>query len=82
MSAPLRPAPPPLDNDGVKVVSLGTALWGVALVVLLLLRDELRDDGREWWIWTCVAGFLLGLAGVWYCRRRRESIRRGEPTAL
>jgi hypothetical protein len=78
VSRPLRPAPPPIDNDGVAAVTVGTALWAVALVVMLLLRADLEDDGRGWWIWTCVAGFALGLLGIAYCVRRRAAIRRGE----
>ena len=37
---------------------IGTALWAVALVVLLILGD--RVD--RMWTWTCVAG--IGLAGI------------------
>jgi hypothetical protein len=44
--------------DTVRVVLAGTALWVVALVVLLVLGD--RVD--RMWTWTCVAG--IALAGV------------------
>ncbi|MFL6071439.1 MAG: DUF2530 domain-containing protein [Actinomycetes bacterium] len=64
----------PLDVDAVRTVQIGTGLWAVALVVTLLLRDELRDDGRVWWIWTCVAGVLLGLVGVVITTRRRARL--------
>jgi hypothetical protein len=37
---------------------MGTAVWAVALVVLLVLGD--RVD--RMWTWTCVAA--IGLAGV------------------
>ena len=26
-----------------------------------------------WWLWTCLAGFGLGLFGLEYCRRRRKA---------
>jgi hypothetical protein len=55
---PLRKAPPPLQVDTVRVVLAGTALWAVALVVLLLLGDRVDRT----WTWTCVAG--IGLAGI------------------
>jgi Protein of unknown function (DUF2530) len=64
----------PLDVDAVRTVQVGTALWAVALVVALVLRDPLSDDGREWWIWTCVAGVVLGLLGIVITTRRRRRI--------
>ncbi|WNV76317.1 DUF2530 domain-containing protein [Geodermatophilus sp. DSM 44513] len=57
MPRPARKAPPPLQVDTVRVVLVGTALWAVALVVLLLLGDRVDRV----WTWTCVAG--IGLAG-------------------
>jgi hypothetical protein len=64
----------PLDVDAVRTVQVGTALWAVALVVTVLLRDQLTDDGREWWIWMCVAGLVLGLIGVVITTRRRARL--------
>jgi hypothetical protein len=60
--------------DAVRTVQVGTALWAVALVVTVLLRDQLTDDGREWWIWMCVAGLVLGLIGVVITTRRRARL--------
>lgn len=57
-------------------VAVGTALWALAFLALLPFRDDLADDGREWWLWTCLAGFGLGIYGVHYVRRRRDRIRR------
>lgn len=71
-----RPEPKPLDVDGVLAVSIGTIAWGVAFLVLLPFYGRLADQGREWWVWTCLTGALLGLAGLWYCVRRRNAIRR------
>lgn len=66
----------PVDNDGVRTVAVGTGLWAVALVVLLIMRTDLDAAGRSWWIWTAVAGVGLGLLGVEYTRRRRDAIAR------
>ena len=63
----------PLDVDGVRTLAVGTALWGVAFVLLVPFSGRLRDDGHLWWMWTCVAGFGLGLLGWDYCRRRRNA---------
>lgn len=60
----------PLDVTGVRTVAVGAGLWLVAFVVLLPFYGTLRDHGRGWWLWTCVAGFALGLVGLEYCRRR------------
>jgi Protein of unknown function (DUF2530) len=57
---PARKAPPPLQVDTLRVVLTGTALWAVALVVLLLLGD--RVD--RLWTWTCVAGIGLAAIGI------------------
>jgi len=63
----------PLDVDGVRTVEVGTALWLVAFVALLPFYGRLQDAGRGWWLWTCLAGFGLGLFGLEYCRRRRRA---------
>lgn len=73
MDSPARQVAP-LDVDAVRTVQVGTALWAVAFVVAVVLRDRLSDDGREWWIWTCVAGVLLGLIGIAITTRRRRRI--------
>ena len=57
---PSRPAPPPLRVDTAKVVLAGTAVWAVALVVLLLLGD--RVDAS--WKWTCVCAIVLAGLGL------------------
>ncbi|HVQ19001.1 MAG TPA: DUF2530 domain-containing protein [Actinomycetes bacterium] len=70
----------PLDVDAVRTVQIGTGLWAVALTAALIFRDQLVDDGRDWWIWTCVAGIVLGLMGVVITTRRRKRLaRRADP---
>jgi len=58
-----------------------TAAWAVALVVVLIARDAL-PGGSRWWVWTCVAGLVMGLFGLWYVPvlkrgRQRAADRRG-----
>ena len=60
MPRPAKQAPPPLRVDTVRVVLAGTALWVVALVVLLLLGDRVDRV----WTWTCVAGIALAFVGL------------------
>lgn len=66
--------PAPIDPNGTVVVSVGTALWLVALVVALALHSRLQAAGHLWWIGACAAGFALGLVGMGYCRRRRTRL--------
>jgi hypothetical protein len=66
----------PLDVDGVAAVTVGTILWAVALVVLLVLRDTLEQSGSGWWIWVAAAGFGLGIPGLVYTTRRRAAYRK------
>lgn len=68
--------PRPLDVDGVQTVLVGTVMWAIAFLVLLFMRNDLAESGREWWLWTCLAGAGLGLLGYEYARRRRDAIAR------
>jgi hypothetical protein len=62
-----------METDDVAIVTLGTVLWAIALVVALVLHDRLADDGRDSWVWVAAAGLFLGLVGVRHVRRRRSS---------
>ena len=72
---PQEPDVQPLDVDGVRTVEVGTIAFLVGFVALLPFYGSLADDGRTWWLWTCLAGFGLGLFGIEYCRRRRSARR-------
>jgi hypothetical protein len=67
----------PLDLSGIPSVIVGIICWTIAFVVVLIFRDELKKNGLEWWLWVTVAGFGLGLIGLWYCRRRWAAIQAG-----
>jgi hypothetical protein len=62
----------PLDVDGARTVAVGTGLWLLAFVLLLPFSGRLAETDRMWWLWTCLAGFGLGVIGWDYCRRRRN----------
>lgn len=78
---PRQPDPPPLETDDVRVVAVGTALWGVALVVLGIARLA-GADVRGWWLAMCAGGLVLGGVGVGYCQRRRDAIARDRAAGL
>ena len=63
----------PLDVDGVRTVEVGLGLLLHAFIGLLPFYGTLADTGRTWWLWTCLAGFGLGLCGLEYVRRRSRS---------
>lgn len=64
------------QSDAVLPVTVGTALWAVALVVLLPFQSRMRAAGTGWWISVCVTGLVLGLLGSAWVRRRRAAYRR------
>jgi hypothetical protein len=41
-------------------------------VLLLPFYGGLVANDKTWWLWTCLAGFGLGVIGWDYCRRRRN----------
>jgi uncharacterized protein DUF2530 len=65
----------PLDVTGTRTITVGVVIWAIAFVALLPFYDTLRDHGNLWWLWTCLAGFGLGLLGREYCRRREQRLR-------
>lgn len=77
-----REPPPPLEANEQLVAAVITAAWAVALCVLLAVRADLAARER-WWIWTAVAGVILGLFGLCYLprvkRRSRNRSRGGHP---
>lgn len=62
----------PMDLDGVTTMSVGTAIWAIAAVVLFVMRDGTAE--HDTWLWTALAGCVLGIAGIVYCRRRRVAL--------
>jgi Protein of unknown function (DUF2530) len=70
---------PPLDVDGLAVVTVGTALFGLVSVVFAFGYDWLAAHGHASWLQISVAGFILGLIGLAYCWNRRRR-RRATPS--
>jgi uncharacterized membrane protein len=70
----------PLEINGITAVTVGTIIWTVATVIMVLMRDQLEASGRENWIWICACGVLLGLLGIRYTRRRAARIAKASST--
>lgn len=66
----------------MKVVALGTALWGAGLLVLGVLRLTDAAEVQGWWFVMCACGLVLGLYGVHYCRRRHAAIERDKAAGI
>lgn len=60
----------PLPVPMLRIIEVGLAAWVVALVVILSV-PALHEGDRDWWPWTCVAGFVLGAIGWVYVWRGR-----------
>jgi len=66
-----RPDPEPVQTDDRKAMLVGMGLWVLGLAVLLLFIEPLNEAGNLWWLWTAVAGLVLGLIGLIYTHLRR-----------
>lgn len=57
-----------METNDTATFLVGTALWAIALVVLLIARPAAAEP---WWPWTCVAGIVGGLFGLWFSNQAR-----------
>jgi uncharacterized membrane protein YbhN (UPF0104 family) len=64
-----RPDPEPIKTNDTAAMAVGTALWVVALIALLIFPPTPENS---WWVWTCVTGVVFGLFGIWFVRRPRR----------
>ncbi len=68
----------PLEVSGVTAVTIGTGIWSVATLIMVLMRDQLEASGRGHWIAIGVCGIILGLLGMRYTKRRVARIERAK----
>ena len=78
MAADRQPDLKPVDVDVVPIVAIGTAVWALALVVVIAVPAWRTAHGGLW-LWTCVAAVGLGLIGMVYVRRLRARGARARP---
>jgi hypothetical protein len=69
---PERVRPDAVQTNPRPVVAVGTALFFVAFVVLLPFYGWLGEHHHRDWLWTCLAGWLLGLFGWTLLRKHRR----------
>jgi hypothetical protein len=65
-------SPPPVQINARRIVLAGTALWFVAFLGLLPFYGWLGDHHHRVWLWTCLAGWVLGLLGSAIMMRHRR----------
>lgn len=77
-----RPPPLPPVAAGVWHLAVpGTIIWFAAFVVLLFFIPDLKANEAMVWLWTCLAGFVLGLLGLALYGWQRRAARLGRRTA-
>lgn len=69
------------DSDAILPVSIGTLVWAVLLVGLLVAKPTLDENGTTWWIGAAAVGFVSGAGGVLFLRWRRRRAMRRSPAA-
>jgi protein-S-isoprenylcysteine O-methyltransferase Ste14 len=65
------------DEDAILPVSIGTVVWFLVLVGLLIQRSTLEANDTSWWIGAAVIGVVSGAGGVVFLMwRKRRKLRR------
>jgi hypothetical protein len=64
--------PPPVRINARRIVAAGTVLWFIAFVALLPFYGWLGDHHHRIWLWTSLAGWVLGLLGLAIMVRHRR----------
>ena len=63
--------PQPVQINSTPIIAIGTLLWLAGFLVLLPFYGTLGRHHHRIWLWTCLAGSLLGLAGYLLTRKHR-----------
>ena len=72
----------PLEVNGITAVTIGTGIWSVATLIMVLMRDQLEATGRGNWIAIGVCGIILGLLGMRYTKRRAARIEQAKDSSV
>jgi protein-S-isoprenylcysteine O-methyltransferase Ste14 len=68
------------DSDAILPVSIGTGVWLLVLVSLVVAKPSLDESGATWWIGAAAVGLISGAGGVLFLvwRKRRARGRSGQ----
>lgn len=72
------PPPPPIKTS--TITAIGTALFGLALILTLSISAWHTGENR-WYPWAAGAGLVLGLLGLVYLHRGRGNAAMAEENA-
>jgi len=75
------PRLPPVTTGLWHIAVPGTILWFAAFVVLLFFIPSLQANDAMIWLWTCLAGFVLGILGLSVYAWQRRAARLGRRSA-
>jgi hypothetical protein len=65
--------PPAVQINAGRIVKFGTALYFLAFAALLPWYGWLGRHHHRVWLWTCLAGWILGLIGYAIIGRHRTT---------
>lgn len=68
------------DSDAILPVSIGTVVWLMVLLALVVAKPSLDESGTTWWIGAAAVGVVSGAGGVLFLmwRKRRGRRRSGQ----
>ena len=74
---PPRPTSPlqPVRTNDLATIAAGMSVWLVAIGVLYGLKASGAADIAMWWLWLCVAGFVVSFSGLSLIWRRQQRAR-------
>ena len=67
-----RTRPAAVEANPQPVILVGTAIFFVGFVVMLPFYGWLGEHHHRVWLWTCLAGWLLGVIGLILVRKHRR----------
>lgn len=59
-----------LNVDGEKAVKICTSIWLLFFIASVIFSKNLIDSDKFHWIWISLSGFILGIFGILYVKKR------------
>lgn len=65
--------PPAVQMNTGRIVAVGTALFFIAFIAMLPFYGWLGEHDHRIWLWTALAGWVLGIVGSMIMVRHRRA---------